>query len=182
MSDEEFYNIALALQTYYPKENMLPNEQAMELWFRQLKDYDYKVMSTALDMWVDTNKWSPTIADLREYCLKVTIGDLPDWGEAYEKAMKAVTNYGYMRETEALESLDELTRKVVKRLGFKSMCESLIENKMQDRANFRMIYEELAKKEREEMQTSESTRNRIAETRQAKLTENIVNQLEAKDV
>ena len=182
MTKKEFSQIALAMQTYYPKDNLFQTDEAILLWYNILKDIEYKVMSMALDKWVSTNKWTPTIADLREYCLKVTVGDTPDWGEAYEKAVKAIHNYGYMRETEALESLDELTREVVKRLGYKSMCESPITNKMQDRANFRMIYEELANKEREEMQTSENLRNQIAETRQAKLTENIVNQLEAKDV
>ena len=182
MSDEEFYNITLALQTYYPKENMFPNEQAIELWFRQLNDIDYKVMSTALDMWVNTNKWSPTISDLREYCLKIKYGDLPDWGEAYEKVLKAVGNFGRTREKEALESLDELTRKVVKMIGFQNICMSNIDNRVNDRASFRDLFNNVAMKEREEMKKSENLKTRIAETRQAQLTENIVNQLEAKDV
>ena len=40
------------------------------------------------------------------------------------------------------DSMDEITRKTVKRLGWKELCES--ENQMQDRANFRMIYEQEA--------------------------------------
>jgi vacuolar-type H+-ATPase subunit E/Vma4 len=45
-----------------------------------------------------------------------------------------------MQEPEALQSLDEITRKCVKRLGFQNLCTS--ENITADRANFRMIYEQ----------------------------------------
>ena len=44
------------------------------------------------------------------------------------------------REQEALEQLDEITQKCVRRLGFQSLCTS--ENETADRANFRMIYEQ----------------------------------------
>ena len=44
--------------------------------------------------------------------------------------------------------MDEITRQCVKRLGWKELCMS--ETPMQDRANFRMIFEELKLKTKQE--------------------------------
>ena len=65
MNRKEFALFASALRTYYPREKLLPNEQAMELWFNQLQDIPYKVAELTLNKWVATNKWSPSIADIR---------------------------------------------------------------------------------------------------------------------
>ena len=54
-----------AISTYYPKETILPNDEAMTLWYDQLKDLDYKATSEALKKWVAVERWSPSIADLR---------------------------------------------------------------------------------------------------------------------
>ena len=182
MTKIEFSQIALAMQTYYPKENLFQTDESIVLWYNILKDIEYPVMSMALDKWAVTNKWSPTISELREFCLQITVGNLPDWGEAYESVMKAISNYGYQRETEALASLDELTRKVVKRLGFKTLCLSPITNKVQDRANFRDLYIQLASEEREKMKMPETLNNRIEKTQKDYLSEKKQEMLEANDV
>lgn len=59
--------------------------------------------------------------------------------------MKAIGNFGSYREEEALESMSEITRKAVKKLGFRNIC--LSENSTADRANFRTIYEQMAENE-----------------------------------
>lgn len=71
MTKQEFAILASAIRTYYPKEKILPNQQAMQLWFTHLQDIPYRVAEIALEKWVISNKWSPTIADLREYVKKV---------------------------------------------------------------------------------------------------------------
>ena len=139
MNKKEFALFASALKTYYPKEKLLPNEQAMQLWFKQLQDIPYDLAEVTLNKWVATNKWSPSIADIREQTVVVTAGAVKDWGDAWRDVLRAIRIYGSYQEGEALASFDELTRKVVKRLGFKNLCFS--EKIEVDRANFRMIYE-----------------------------------------
>ena len=68
MTKQEFAVIAMALQTYYPRFNLLPNDKALELWHEQLQDIDAKVMGEAVKKWASKEKWPPTIADLREQC------------------------------------------------------------------------------------------------------------------
>lgn len=147
MDKKEFAMFASALRTYYSKENLLPNSQAMELWFRQLMDIPYPVAEATLNKWVATNKWSPSIAEIRELAAEIQNGKLPDWGEAWEETCKAISRYGYYRPKEALASLSPLTRKTVERLGFTNLC--LSENPTADRANFRQCYEIVAKREQE---------------------------------
>lgn len=139
MNKSEFAIFASALRTYYPKENILPNEQALELWYKQLEDIPYNVAEVALNKWVATNKWSPSIADIREGAAGLTQGEAKDWGEAWQSVLRSISNYGSYRETEAVESLDATTRKVVEQIGYKNICFS--EDLQVDRANFRKIYE-----------------------------------------
>lgn len=65
MDRKQFAQFAMALKTYYPRENILPNEQSMQLWYGHLKKIPYEVIELALQRWVDNNKWSPSIADIR---------------------------------------------------------------------------------------------------------------------
>ena len=146
MNKSEFSRIAMAIKTYYPRFNIFPNQEAMDLWFFELKDLDFNVASLALRKYVNTEKFPPTISDLRRLATECLQGQTEDWGKGWEATVKAIHRYGYYREKEALQSFSEITRQTVKRLGFKELCMS--ENLMNDRANFRMIYEQLANREK----------------------------------
>ena len=161
MTQEEFAIFAMALKTYYPRENLLPNNQAMDLWFRQLQDIQYKVAEVGLNKWVSLNKWSPSIADIREMASTVAHGELPNWGDAWQEVLRAISQYGSYRPVEAMDSLSPLTKKAIKRIGFVNLCMS--ENISADRANFRMIYEQLADREKKEAQLSAPLKTLIAQ-------------------
>lgn len=150
MNKKEFSIFASALRTYYPKEKLLPNEQAIELWYNQLKDIPYNVASATLEKWVAIEKWSPSIADLRKTAVEIVNGTTYDWGEGWGQVEKAIRKYGMYNEAEAMESMDDITRQTVKRLGFINICTS--DNYQADRANFRMIYEQLAEKKEKDSQ------------------------------
>ena len=152
MDKREFGLFASALRTYYPKESILPNQQAMELWYNQLKDIPYIVAEAALNAHVSTNKWSPSIAEIREMTTSVQHGEIPDWGDGWEQVIMSIRRYGSYREQEALESMDDITRQCVERLGFRNICMS--ENIAADRANFRMIYESIKERRQKENQLS----------------------------
>jgi hypothetical protein len=164
MNKQEFATLAMALRTYYPKENLLPNTQAMELWFQQLQDIPYQVAEAALNKWVATNKWSPSIAEIRESAAEVSHGEIPDWGNGWEQVLIAIRKYGSYRISEAMESFDPITRQCVERLGFKNICMS--ENISTDRANFRMIYEQLSERKKRESQISVNLKQLITTIQQ----------------
>lgn len=159
MDKKEFATFAMALKTYYPREQLLPNQQAMELWFRELCDIEYNVAEAGLRKWVVNNKWSPSIADIREMVSDVTEGELPDWGAGWDSVNRAIREYGSYKIKEAMESFDDITRQVVERMGFRNLCMS--ENVAADRANFRMIYENVAERKRRDNKMPEQLRNVI---------------------
>lgn len=156
MTRDEFMILASAIRTYYPKENILPNMQALELWYRELQDIPYEVAEVALREHVHTSNFSPSIAELRKTAYVLQNGSIADWGKGWEQVLSAISRYGYCRADEALESMDEITRETVKRIGFSTICHS--NNVIAERANFRMIYEELAKKKENDMKLPEELR------------------------
>lgn len=166
MTKKEFSILAAAIKTYYPKEPILPNEQALELWYQELCDISAKVAETALRKWVSTNKWSPSIADLRELAATIVHGETPDWGEAWEEVLNSVRRYGLYNERMALESLSPLTRKAAERTGFRNIC--LSEQISTERANFRMIYENLVKREQTEHQMALPLQEAIKQLQQGR--------------
>lgn len=164
MTREEFFLIASAIRTIYPKENILPNEKALELWFTLLKDLPYQAAAYAVNRWAATERWAPTIADIRETVYNAMAEDEPDWSDGWEAVLTAIHRFGLYREAEALGTLPDLARQAAKRLGWQNIC--LSENIAVERANFRQIYEAISKRQREQaslpaMLTEQAARMRL---------------------
>lgn len=173
MEREQFKILCKGMKAVYTQATFLPDADAFNIWFSLLGDLEYPVLNAAIQKYMLTNKFPPTIADLRELATTIRAGDVPDWGEGWEKVMKAIRYFGYMRETEALQTMDELTRTCVQRLGWRNLCMS--ENNNHDRANFRMIYEQLTERKKKEVVLPPSLNNTIK-----LLNQNSVKQLENK--
>ena len=69
MTATEFAQLAAAIKTYYPRDNVLPTDRAMELWFDALKDLEYRNAVAGLKKYVESHKYPPTISDIREYAM-----------------------------------------------------------------------------------------------------------------
>ena len=159
MTETEFSIIAKAIKGFYPDKNILQSDEEMELWFEMLKDIDYRAASTSIKRWVSLNKWCPTIADIREMATEVKGLKVNEWEEEWDKVTNAIAKYGYYRTEEALETLPELTRTIVKRLGFRNLCMS--ENIGIERANFRDIYNREAEKVKQQNVLPEELKSEI---------------------
>lgn len=160
MNRQEFALFASALRTYYSRENLLPNAQAMDLWFRALADIPYDSACVMLDKWVMLNKWSPSISEIREQCAEMTEEPRRDWSEGWADVLAAVRAFGWAREAEAIARLDPVTAETVRRIGWMNICAS--ENLSIERASFRTIYETMDKRQREEKQLPQSLKSVIA--------------------
>ena len=165
MTKQEFAKIAMALQTFYPRENMFKTDQETELWYDMLEDIPYDVAQIGIKKWVATNKWPPSIAEIRSMAQTVTFGETKDWGKAWEEVINSIGAYGIYHVKEALEMFDDLTREAVERVGYRNICMS--ENIMTERANFRMIYEQLAERKTKNDQLSPKLRELIGNTQKA---------------
>ena len=145
MTREEFKVLCKGMKAVYTQPTFLPDADAFNIWFSLLQDLDYMVAQAAIQKYMLTQKFPPTIADIRELATNVSIGEKPLWSDGWEEVLYAIRRFGSYREAEALESMSPITRQAVQRLGFINLCMS--ENVMTDRANFRMIYEQISERE-----------------------------------
>ena len=145
VSKQEFATLVLAMQAMYGDE-FIGTEEAMDVWFALLYDLDYQILSKALQKYMLTNKFKPTVAELREIYADLICPAILDWSEGWEKVSKAIGHYEMYRAEEAMESFDEVTREAVKRLGFQNIC--LSENIVADRARFAEIYQAIQQRKR----------------------------------
>lgn len=156
MSRQEFAVIAAALGSAYGEKRYMQSKQDADLWYSMLKDIDYAVCETAVRQLIATVKFHPTIAEIREKAAMLKTDTIRDWSEAWGSVVYAIRRYGMYREQEAVEGLDSLTAKCVRYLGYQNLC--LSESPETDRANFRMMYQNLAKREQEDRQLPEAVK------------------------
>lgn len=161
MTFDEFKILAKGMKSVYTRENFLPDAESIKIWFSLLKDISYEVLNVAIQKYMMTNKFAPTIADLRELSAEITQGQITDWGDGWEQVLRAIRMYGAYRPKEALDSMDDITRKCVERLGFREIC--LSENISVERANFRMLYEQLINRQKEDGKLSLSIKTKLAQ-------------------
>ena len=102
MTAKEFGFLADAIKTYFPRDNVLPTENAMRLWYSELKDIPYQLAHTALRKYVSTNKFAPTIADIREQVAELNDQNEEDLNEtaAWSLVLKAIRRSTYYSDEE----------------------------------------------------------------------------------
>lgn len=166
MSLEDFLKISSILKAAYPSPNFLPNEYAVKLWHNLLKDLGSERLMTAATGYILTNKYPPTIADLRGLAAEQAEPNTLEWSDAWGQVKAAIRRFGMYREQEALDSMDETTATAVRRLGWKSLCTSG-SAEATDRAQFRQIFEQVAARKRQANVMPQEYFLRLAGVRQA---------------
>ena len=159
MKIEEFAILAKGMKAVYTEKWFLPDEDSIKIWFNLLKDLEYSVASVAVQKWMMTHREIPTVADIRELCSEVSQERVPSWDEAWEKAHKIIRAYGFYRESEAMAEMDETTRDIIRRIGYKDICMS--ENIGIERASFRDIYKTMQDRKKQDAQISPKVMNMI---------------------
>jgi hypothetical protein len=114
---------------------------------RMLADLDYQVANAAVERLLATAKWLPTIAEIRESCLALTVGEKTPGGEAWGSVLAAIKGAGYYRTPGVdFQFSDELVLRCVRLMGWRELC--LSENMPADRARFIELYDRLAATQR----------------------------------
>lgn len=159
MTFEQFKVLVKGLKSVYTSEKFMPDADAITIWYRLLKDLSYPLLEAAIQKYMLTNSYPPTIADLRALAAEIREGEKADWGDGWEQVLRAIREHGLYDAQNALEGMDAITRRCVQRLGFTELCTS--DNIAADRANFRMLYETEVKRQKERDQLPADFRNKI---------------------
>lgn len=124
-------------------------------WYSLFENDSPQVFMMAIGRVISTSEFAPTVAAIRKQIeeltnpvARFTADDA--WGEV----TKAIRNFGTYRETEALESMSPITRKIVTAMGYKLLC--LSEDQMVDRAHFLKMFEQYKDRERKEYMLPDS--------------------------
>lgn len=145
MEKEEFARLVKGLKESYPNFKMIESKEGFEMWYAMLKDIPYPAVSRSVCRYIATNKYPPSIADIRQGIAEETQGGIHrDWSSGWSLVLRSLSLYGYYRGEEALEWIakqDPTAAAVAKRLRYQDICMS--ENISVERANFRMAYEQL---------------------------------------
>lgn len=160
MTKDEFKILAKGLKAVYTYPSFLPDADALNVWYSLLQDLPYEVCNVAIQKYMMTETEVPTIASIRNLCTSVVAGEKPLWSDGWDEVMRAMRRYGSYNEVEALESMSEITRQCVRRLGYQNLCRS--EEIGVDRANFRMIFEQIANREHEKQKLPSGMQQLIA--------------------
>lgn len=150
MTREEFKILVKGMKAVYAQPTFIPDQDAFNIWYALMGDLEYEVCAVAIKKYMLTNKFPPTVSEIREMASGIVNGDPLTWGESWERALAAVRKYGSYNKMEALDSLDSLTRKCVESIGYLELCMS--ENIMVERAHFQRVFEVFAKREQTQKQ------------------------------
>ena len=150
MDREQFKTLVKGMKAVYAQPTFIPDQDAFNMWYALMGDLSYEVCNVAIQKYMLTNKFPPTVAEIRELAAGVVNGDPLTWGESWERALNAVRRFGSYNKMEALDSLDPLTRKCVESIGYMQLCMS--ENIMVERAHFQKIFDVFSKREQQDKQ------------------------------
>ena len=146
MKLEESYMFVAKLKTYYPRyyTRLTDNEINMlaESWTELTEDITIDIMLICLKRHASTNKWPPTIADIRQDFISMIGNSAIDEGQAWLLAKKyQKRNYfgpGVVVGEKDNSDIPAEIQQVVQQIGFEAMMMSENENVM--RSNFLNIY------------------------------------------
>lgn len=111
MEREEFKTLVKGMKAVYAQPTFIPDQDAFNVWFELLKDLPYRQVSVAIQKYMVTERFPPTIADLREKAAEIIEQQVDKMSEleAWARVRKAIGNSLYHAEEE-FERLPEACR------------------------------------------------------------------------
>ncbi len=115
MTRDEFKVLCKAMKAVYTQDNFLPDQDAFNVWFALLEDLPYKVANLAVQKYMVTEHFPPTIADIRNQAHSIASKEMDELNEAaaWDMARKACSNSLY----HAKEEFEKLPVAVQRAIG-----------------------------------------------------------------
>jgi hypothetical protein len=102
MTREEFAILVKAMKAVYSSENFIADKDAFDVWYELLKDLSYEQANIAVQKYMVSEKFPPTIADIRTKATEIftqaeeRMSELQAWSLVW----KAIQNSGYHADEE----------------------------------------------------------------------------------
>lgn len=168
MEREEFKVLVKSMKAVYAQPTFIPDQDAFNVWYALLKDLPYKIASMAVQKHMLTEKFPPTIADLRAKASESMERQAEEMSEleAWHLVRKAIRNSGYHSEEEFAKLPDACRRAVGSPQNLREWA--LMESEQVEtveQSHFVRNYRTIVKRFSEDNKLPESFRRLIEETR-----------------
>lgn len=102
MTRDEFKILVKAMKAVYSSENFIADKDAFDVWFELLKDLPYEQANLAIQKYMTSEKFPPTIADIRTKATEIITPAEESMSElqAWALVQKALRNSGLNSEEE----------------------------------------------------------------------------------
>jgi hypothetical protein len=160
----KFLNSYYQKKFEYPKSDKEDTKMLQGTWMMFLKDYDYKLVSTATKKIVVEKEWPPTPGEIVKQIEKIQMSDEDRLSgqEAWGKVIELIRRYGvqYGRE-KILENITETSKEAIKAVGGLRTIGMSDENETFLMNNFIKVYESFNKRKKETEMLPDSIKNDI---------------------
>ena len=139
MEINEFTRLMQYLASAY---NTQLNEDTLAVWYDFFKKYDKETFKNGILQTINQCKHYPSIAELKEIIAVQTTPQINLSGDKeWEKVLESIRKYGYPQEERALNSLEPITREIVRRIGYQEICMADENRKYNLRSTFLKSFE-----------------------------------------
>jgi hypothetical protein len=157
MTKGEVAKLLVVLAASYPKFEV--DDLKVQVWHEMLGDLSYDVANIAIKKIIMLNTFPPAIAEVRKAAIEISSPMGLTAAEAWGEVIRAIRDYGYYREKEAMASMSPITAQVVRYLGWREIC--LSEEPEILRAHFLKMYDQVAAREQEKQLLSPTMQTEI---------------------
>ena len=161
MTREETKTVLAMIATVYPK-NLLSEitDMTVNVWYELLKDLPYDVIQAATTAWLTTNRYPPTISDLRGFVFREVSSNNDTPEQEWNKIVIAIQKYGHTQRERAREYLGDLWEYMSDEWNY--YCKMLETEMPYEKNRFIKRREVAIKREREQMQIPSVIREKLA--------------------
>ena len=149
MNKEKFLKIMTYMGIAYNKEF---TKEQLEVWYSFLKEYTDEELNNAVKNLINTERYLPSIAQVKEEIAKTKLSDIPEAEDEWQEVLKSISRYGSYRQEEAFNSLKPYTAKIVGYIGYQRICMTDSEEQIWNKKEFISEYNGLKDKELENLQ------------------------------
>ena len=136
MNKEQFVKGITYLAIAYNKEM---TQEQIGVWYDFFKNDDFEAFRSAVKRIIPKKQFMPSISELKQEIALISNPLLQmDVDEEWGKVIDVIRRFGYYRSQEALDSLNEHTRHIVKTIGWYRLCTS--ENIEWERKTFKELF------------------------------------------
>ena len=163
MERNEFAVLVKAMKAVYSDPKFIADQDAFNVWYELLKDIPYAICQAAIHKYMSTNRFAPTIADIRQLSTEITTPEVMNEGEAWGLVYKAICNSAYNAQSE----FSKLPEECQKAIGNPAILKEWSGLDVQEvntviQSNFMRSYKVALKRKQDFNQLPQSTKDVIA--------------------